>query len=359
MFAMIENGNAQNSIPLDTTHWDFKAQSYILEQYKGKDAIYIQNGQTIWKDAKFLNGTIEFDVFLTERQAFPGVFFRQYDGSNAEAFFLRPHLSGKPDANQASPIVNGIQAYQLYFGPMYSFPYTYSYDDWTHVKVVVNHNRAQVYLDHSEKPHLSWYLKNEIKEGIVSIGGSFAPMHFADIKINTKEYEIVDFEAGKERKPTKGIVRQWQISDKFEEGLLKNPSTVKEVIKDRKWGDWLPIQENIAVDISRRILLRGDGVPGNTVFAKITIDSEKDQTILFDFGYSDRAVVILNGNPIYKGTNKWRSRDYRYLGTIGFFDSVYLDLKKGDNTLLMAISEDFGGWLVTGKFNDYKGIKIK
>ena len=33
--------------------------------YKGKDAIYIQGAITL-KDQTFLNGTIEFDVFLKE-----------------------------------------------------------------------------------------------------------------------------------------------------------------------------------------------------------------------------------------------------------------------------------------------------
>jgi hypothetical protein len=40
------------------------------------------------------------------------------------------------------------------------------------------------------------------------------------------------------------------------------------------------------------------------------------------------------------------------------FDAVYLNLKKGSNELLMAVSEDFGGWLITGKFKDPKGITL-
>jgi hypothetical protein len=47
------------------------------------------------------------------------------------------------------------------------------------------------------------------------------------------------------------------------------------------------------------------------------------------------------------------------LGTIGLFDAVYLPLRKGKNTLLLAVSEDFGGWLVTGRFVDTKGLKIQ
>ena len=61
---------------------------------------------------------------------------------------------------------------------------------------------------------------------------------------------------------------------------------------------------------------------------------------------------------IYKGDNGWRTRDYRYLGTIGLFDGIFLNLKKGENTLLMAVSESFGGWLITGKFDNDTGINI-
>lgn len=46
-------------------------------------------------------------------------------------------------------------------------------------------------------------------------------------------------------------------------------------------------------------------------------------------------------------------------GTIGLFDSVYLPLRKGENTVLIAVSESFGGWLVTGKFEDESGIEIR
>ena len=102
-----------------------------------------------------------------------------------------------------------------------------------------------------------------------------------------------------------------------------------------------------------------NGEAGETVFARITIDSDKDQIKLFEFGYSDDVIAILNGQAIYKGTNFWKSRDYRYLGTIGLFDGIYLNLKKGKNTLLLAVSENFGGWLVTGRFTDQSGIKIK
>lgn len=348
--------NAQEIIPIDTNNWSISG-SYVLENFKGKDAVYLRAGALALKDTKFLNGTIEFDIYLKETQAFPGVYFRAV-GQNAEQFYVRPHQSGNPDANQAAPLINGISPWQLYFGPRYSFPYEYTYDDWTHVKIVVNDDKAQVYLDYSEKPNLSWNLFLEPVEGdIVIRGGGASAMHIADVKIDKNATDLVDFKP-QEREPIENAIAEWEISDKFEEKELDDPTKLQMVIDQRSWGRTIQLEEGVAANISRQQQLR-DGKPGNTVFAKITINSNRDQIKLFDFGYSDRVVAILNGEAIYRGNNRWRSRDYRYLGTIGLFDSIYLNLKRGDNTLLLAVSEDFGGWLVTGKFPDDQGIKVK
>nr|WP_299068201.1 hypothetical protein [uncultured Allomuricauda sp.] len=354
----VQQSFSQNIIPLDTLHWKIEAKSYVLETYKDQASIYLQRGAITLKDETFLNGTIEYDVHLKQNvRGFPGVHFRVYD-ANAEEFYIRPHQSGNPDANQATPITNGITPWQFYFGPKYSFPYHYKFDDWTHVKLVVNNDRAQVFLDYSDTPNLSWKLFHKAKAGEVRFtGGNNQALHIANIVIDKEKDVIKDF-MPIEREPIEGLVPSWEISDKFEESLLTDHTKLTSVIESRTWGKEITIEEGTAANISRQVELR-DGKPGNTVFAKITIHSDRPQTKLFDFGYSDRVVAILNGQPIYKGTNNFRSRDYRYLGTIGLFDAIYLDLKKGENMLFMAVSEDFGGWLITGKFQDNSGIKIK
>lgn len=343
-------------IPLDTAHWNIQARAYIIENYRGAQAIYMQAGAMTLKDVEFLNGTIEFDLFLKEEQAFPGISFRNRDG-NAEQFYVRPHLSGKPDANQVAPKVKGVTPWQLCFGPRYSFPYEYRYDDWTHVKILVDGDRAQVFLDHADVPHLSWYLFHPAQKGGITLqGGNRTGMHLANIKVDHQRPSLVDFQPV-ERQAIEGLIQNWEISDMFEEQLLDDQSGIKQLIENRKWQGSVKIEEGTAANISR-IQTLYNGEEGNTVFAKIEITSDRDQVKLFEFGYSDRVVAILNGTPIYKGTNRWRSRDYRYLGTVGLFDAIYLDLKKGKNTLLMAVSEDFGGWLITGRFRDNEGIGI-
>ncbi|WP_422080194.1 hypothetical protein [Ulvibacterium sp.] len=357
LLCTISLGHAQKTIPLDTLHWEINAKSYVLENFKGQEAIYLQAGSMTLKDASFLNGTIEYDIFLKKAPAFPGVYFRVND-SDSEHFYLRPHQSGNPDANQAIPTTKGIAPWQLYYGPKYSFRYNYTYDDWIHVKIVVDGDRAQVYLNHSEQPNLSWQLFHKPKEGQIQFtGGGAKALHIANIVIDRENHEIKNFKPI-ERKSIEGLVSQWEISDKFEEKLIQDPTALKTVINGRTWGKKISVEEGTAANISRQVKLYDDK-PGNTVFAKTTITSDKDQTKLFEFGYSDRVVVILNGQPVYRGNNTFRSRDYRYLGTVGLFDAVYLNLKKGKNTLLLAVSEDFGGWLVTGRFSNPSVVKTK
>jgi hypothetical protein len=96
----------------------------------------------------------------------------------------------------------------------------------------------------------------------------------------------------------------------------------------------------------------------NTVFARITIDSARQQIKKLKFGFSDRIKVYLNDRLLYSGNNNYRSRDYRFLGTIGYFDELYLPLEKGKNELWMAVSESFGGWGIKCRFEDMEGITL-
>ena len=53
--------------------------------------------------------------------------------------------------------------------------------------------------------------------------------------------------------------------------------------------------------------------------------------------------------PLYRGDDTYRSRDYRFLGSIGWYDTLYLPLEEGENELVVAVSEDFGGWGVQAR----------
>src|SRR5262249_24593878 len=86
--------------------------------------------------------------------------------------------------------------------------------------------------------------------------------------------------------------------------------------------------------------------PGiKVLYARTTIDSDRDQVKKLAIGYSDDVSVFLNGNILYRGRSAQSFRDPAFLGIINpENDAVYLPLKKGSNELMLAVSELGGGW---------------
>lgn len=82
----------------------------------------------------------------------------------------------------------------------------------------------------------------------------------------------------------------------------------------------------------------------NTVFVALTLVAEGPAVVRLRFGFSDRVRVFLEGRQRFAAADEFATRDYRFLGTVGLFDELFLPLEAGDNEVWFALSEDFGGW---------------
>ena len=81
------------------------------------------------------------------------------------------------------------------------------------------------------------------------------------------------------------------------------------------------------------------------VYARTTIDSDRDQVKKLFIGYSDDVSVFLNGKILYRGRSAQYFRDPGFLGIVSpENDILYAPLKKGHNELVLAVSELGGGW---------------
>src|SRR4029450_6673754 len=61
-------------------------------------------------------------------------------------------------------------------------------------------------------------------------------------------------------------------------------------------------------------------------------------------GSSDEVVVFLHGRPVYSGNNALYFREPKFLRLLDVeSEAVYLPLKKGDNELVLSVTEYFGG----------------
>ena len=344
-------------VPFDSKDWTFEAKEHRIETYKGAKALYLKGGFAYLKNTQFLDGVIEFDVAIPNAFGFMGAIWRAEDLENFEEFYVRSSRSGQPDANQYTPVFNNVTGWQLYHGEGFSAPTKYKFDEWTHVKIVVSGDRGAVYISDMEKPaFVIDKLKREPKAGMLGLKASnFAPARFANFEFKELPQAVKFRTAKPVAKPDAGTIMNYSVSNPFDEKTLKDVTLLGETqTAGLSWNKFQTEPTGLA-NLARAAKIS----EGNTVFAKITVESEKEQIKKMQFGYSDRVIVYINGRPLYSGNNAWRSRDFRYLGTIGYFDEVYLPLKRGSNEILLAVSESFGGWGVQTRFPDLDGIKIK
>ena len=312
----------------------------------------------IIKDSNFLNGIIEYDVAFSEERGFMGAVWRLQDNLNYEEFYMRPHQSGKPDANQYTPVFSGLSGWQLYHGESYGAPFVYPYNEWIHVKIVISGSMGEVYINNMTKPILFISeLKRDIKPGKVGIHVSnFAPAYYSNFSFKNVDKPELLGTPGKKLKTPVGTVTSWLVSNTFDEKSFERKYYLTDVDKENLSWESLKAEQTGITNLAR---ISKIGENNNTVFVKVIVKSDKEHVKKFRFGYSDRVKLYFNNKLIYSGNNLYRSRDFRYLGTIGLFDEVYLPMKKGENEIWMAISESFGGWGVIGLFENLEGIKVE
>lgn len=343
-------GNVSFSDP----RWVFKGETAEIITVDDREALHLVDAQATL-DAEFEDGVIEYDIMVTPERGFHGVFFRVYDDNNGENFYIRPHQSGNEDANQYSPLFKGRTAWQLYYGPWFSAPVKYRFDEWMHVKVVVSGDKADIYID-SEEPvlHVS-DLKNRQVVGDLILSSGFAPAHFADFSYEKSAIPEIVGTNEPLPSPEPGLVRSWEVSSGFKESSLEGVTELSlEYLKGLEWQA-LEVEDRGYANLSRVVVF---GPESNTTFARLSIEAGEALVRNMEFGYSDRVRVYLNGELLYAGDNGYRTRDYRYLGTIGLFDSVPLRLKKGGNELLFAVSETFGGWGVMARIENRQELRL-
>ena len=370
----MQNMSAQ-VIPFTSDRWDINARGAIIDGYQGaENALLLQGGSATIADAGFLNGIIEFDIYLAKRRGFPGILWRIVDGANYEEFYLRPHQSGNPDAMQYTPVFNGMSSWQLYHdqgaavqdgritwrmegNTGYNAIYTYPFDRWLHVKLVVADTRAEVYFDHAATPTLQVreLLRGPVA-GAISLRASTSPVYFANFSFEKIDSPSLSPLSENKQEPVQYAIQEWQVSKAFKANALGEGYQLEETfINAQSWNKLKCNREGLG-NIAQ-VAPREDRT-FNTVLAKVVIISDGEQTKRMDFGYSDRTKVYCNGQLLYAGNNGFRTRDYRYLGTIGYFDSVYLPLKAGRNEIIFAVSESFGGWGLQAKLENHQDISF-
>jgi len=345
-------------IPFDSDRWEIQANEKKLVDYLGQKSLSLKGGSAIVKDSALTDGIIEFDVAFASERNFIGVMWRIEDLKNYEEFYFRAHQSGNPDANQYQPVFNGVAAWQLLYGERYSSPVKYDFNQWMHVKIVVSGENAEVYLRDMNQPVLfiSELLRPK-KEGKVGLSTSQnAAAYFANFSFTAVSNPPLKGRAREPEAAPSGTVMSWLVSSPIDGKTLENKFQLTAAEKQNLSWKNLRSEKSGLANLAR---IQGVEKDKNTTFARLTLHSESEQIKKVRFGFSDTVKVYFNDRLIYGGSDLYISRDYRFLGTVGLFDELYLPLKKGDNELWFAVTENFGGWGVKAFFEDMSAISFK
>lgn len=332
------NVKAQNSFPFTAENWKVFNGQFV--DFEGKQAFM---GTAALNNLEFENGTIEWDMYTTGQRAYPGIFFRMNEKQDFENFYVRSHkMNGYYyDALQYTPAYHGISCWQLYHGEGYTKEINSPSNVWVHYKLVVKDDQAKVFVGDMENEALTIHkLEHGITKGAIVLNGSAdGSAYFTNFSVS----ENIDSPFEKMYSPiVPGTIKLWQVS----EPILNNSANGDIYPQDSLLNNlsWKTIQAdtNGLVNLTKNFI-RTPFQP-SWVYAKTTIHSDVEKSIWYSFGYSDYITIFLNGQPVFQGVNAFTSRDPSYAGLLGDFDRVNLNLKKGNNELLLMVGEQFGGW---------------
>lgn len=300
-------------------------------------------GTAFLKDVEFGDGIIELDMAVERKTSYPGVLFRMKSLQEYERFYIRPHRAGLyADAIQYVASFNGVDSWQLYSGPGTTAALEVPYGTWFHVKLEVKGSQARIFINNSDQPSLViTELQRGAGKGMIGLMGPTDGSSFysnfryrADEDLNFPPLPAIEYPLG--------LITDWEISQVFKANEVDLEATPEAQGLDTVRWQAVKALPNGIVDVSR---FHGrKGADADCIFARTIIESEKDETKQFAFGYSDAITIFLNGNVLFGANSAYRQRDPSFLGIVGLNDYLYLQLRKGKNELMLIVAEMSGGW---------------
>ena len=324
------------AIPFADGRWDLSAG--VVEEHLGREAL---RGGAVLDGVELGDGVIEVDIACDGRRSYPGLLFRADEDGNGERVYLRPHRAGLyPDAVQYTPVFNGISGWQLYHGAGATNHARIEAGRWATLRLEMKGAQARVIWDGEPVLEIDRLRHGAGGGGIALLGPGDGSAFFSNLRITRDAdlgFEVVD---PPEAEP--GAITDWEIAGPLPAERV-DPDAYPHffTIFGAPWRG-VAAEPSGLVDIARSF-----GPGGNrrfTAFARTTVRSDERRRVKLSIGYSDDVRVFLNGREVYSGVSGYRSRDPSYVGVVGPFETLHVDLERGLNEVFLMVSDSFGGW---------------
>lgn len=334
-------------------------------EFLGRSSLFLGKNQALLEGADLGDVVIDYEYASSHPSGFIGVNFRaDFESSNLEQFYTRPHQSGQPDATQYMVMTNGSATWQLHAGPNEATSTELPAREWIKVRIVAIGDRADIFVGDMVTPLLHVPdLRSSSRSGQFTLYASDRPWmketgaYFSNISVRAATTEDSIIGTPKETEPSpEGLITAFEVSKSFSENAISEVFDLSEV--ELALDDWtaLSVEDDGVANLARTT---HPTAQANTVLVRFRVTSAEDTKRMLNFGYSDRVRLFLNGKLVYAGNAQWRARDHRFLGTVALADSVALDLKAGETEIIAAVSESFGGWGYKAQLRDQNGLEIE
>ena len=337
-------------VPFDSSHWTIDAPHAAFVEHLGRPSVRLGGGSALLKNVQFQDGSIEVDV-SGKTSGFAFLVFRAASANDGEDVYLRMGLSGTPDAVQYMPMFGGLGSWKLYHGPGYTASAVFDAHAWTHLRVDVEGRHATVFVGDAAVPTLIVpELEGARSIGAIGVfegtpGGSSDSVLFSNFRYTPRAPVVTPM--GAAPSASAGVIRHWSLSAAVPIDRSATIDSLPSVVRTHRTA-WLPVdaEPNGVLNFARYRAMAG---PRTLVVARTVIHADRAEMRRLNFGYSDDVTLFLNGRALYSGRNGYRARYPSSLGLMTADDAVYLPLRAGNNELLLAVAEVFGGWGLTAR----------
>lgn len=345
-------------VAFEPSRWTVDAPRAEFVEHLGRRSLRIGGGSALLHDVRFEDGTIEVDV-SGPPSGFAFLVFRATSPKDHEDVYLRMGLSGTPDALQYMPMYGGVGAWQLYHGAGYTANVTFDPATWTHLRVEVEGRRATVFVGSATVPTMVSELKGGDGPGAIgllegSTIGIPAGVVFSNFRYTLRPPRAATLTAADAPSTKPGVIRDWELSPAV--AVERSPTdslpgaSLPAAVRSPRSG-WLPVRAEAdgLLNIAKYRAMAG---PLSLVVARTVVHADREEVRRLVFGYSDDVTIFLNGRPLFTARNGLSARYSTDFGLMTPDDAVYLPLRRGDNELLFAVAESFGGWGLVARLDD-------
>ncbi|AWX58266.1 hypothetical protein AB432_025915 [Brevibacillus brevis] len=230
---------------------------------------------------------LQAEVAIPKQVGFVGLVFGARDVHNYELVYLAP------EEIQYDPIMNGSMTWQIYNGPGYQKPLSYTIGEWKTLAVEVQANQAVVYLGEDPAPQL---FISHLQHGtsLDKIGfWNYLPAYIRNLSVTEiAPTDALHTKTDRQQLTAEGYLTEWLISKSY---IASDQSVVL--------TDWTSavVEENGTLNFNRLFPAK----PGMTVQAKSTITVPHETVTQLHFGYSDHLRLWVNEEEVHQGVWRW------------------------------------------------------